>query len=109
MQTEIMYGPAYATAKVTLSAGEVVRAEAGAMLAMSQGVAMETSTQGGVLKGLRRSVLGCLAVRSHRSVLGCLAVRLRRRRRAFRSHREHLAAQSRPAGRSGSTPSAPRP
>ena len=58
MQTEIMYGPAYATAKVTLTAGEVVRAEAGAMLAMSQGVAMETSTQGGVLKGLRRSVLG---------------------------------------------------
>ena len=28
------------------------------MLAMSPGVAMETSTQGGVLKGLRRSVLG---------------------------------------------------
>lgn len=58
MQTEIMYGPAYATAKVILSAGEVVRAEAGAMLAMSPGVAMETTTQGGVLKGLRRSVLG---------------------------------------------------
>lgn len=58
MQTEIMYGPAYATAKLTLTAGETVRAEAGAMLAMSPGVAMETSTQGGVLKGLRRSILG---------------------------------------------------
>jgi len=58
MQTEIMYGPAYATAKLTLTAGEVVRAESGAMLAMSPGIAMETSTQGGVLKGLRRSVLG---------------------------------------------------
>jgi uncharacterized protein (TIGR00266 family) len=58
MQTEILYGPAYAAAKVTLTAGESVRAEAGAMLAMSPGVAMETSTQGGVLKGLRRSILG---------------------------------------------------
>lgn len=58
MQTEIMYGPAYATAKLTLTAGETVRAEAGAMLAMSPAVAMETSTQGGVLKGLRRSILG---------------------------------------------------
>ncbi|MBZ5740711.1 TIGR00266 family protein [Nocardioides mangrovi] len=58
MQTEILYGPAYSTAKCTLSAGETVRAEAGAMLAMSAGLAMETSTQGGVLKGLRRSVLG---------------------------------------------------
>ncbi len=58
MQSEIMYGPAYAAAKLTLAAGESVRAESGAMLAMSPGMAMETSTQGGVLKGLRRSVLG---------------------------------------------------
>ncbi|WP_151081460.1 TIGR00266 family protein [Nocardioides cynanchi] len=58
MQTEIMYGPAYAAAKVTLTAGESVRAESGAMLAMSQGLQIETSTQGGVLKGLRRSLLG---------------------------------------------------
>jgi uncharacterized protein (TIGR00266 family) len=41
-----------------MAAGETVRAEAGAMLAMSAGVAMETSTQGGVMKGLRRAVLG---------------------------------------------------
>ena len=58
MQTEILYGPAYAAAKVVLAAGETVRAESGAMLAMSPGIAMETSTQGGVLKGLRRAVLG---------------------------------------------------
>jgi uncharacterized protein (TIGR00266 family) len=58
MQTEILYGPAYAAAKLTLAAGETVRAESGAMLAMSPGIAMETSTQGGVLKGLRRSILG---------------------------------------------------
>jgi uncharacterized protein (TIGR00266 family) len=58
METEIMYSPAHAAAKLTLRAGETVRAEAGAMLAMSPGIAMETSTQGGVLKGLRRAVLG---------------------------------------------------
>ncbi|TIC84187.1 TIGR00266 family protein [Nocardioides sp. GY 10127] len=57
MQTEIMYRPAYAAARLQLAAGETVRAEAGAMLAMS-GVEIQTSTQGGLLKGLRRAVLG---------------------------------------------------
>ena len=58
MQTQVLYSPAYATAKLTLAAGETVRAESGAMLAMSPGISMETSTQGGVLKGLKRAVLG---------------------------------------------------
>lgn len=58
MKTEVLYGPSYATAKLTLTAGESVRAEAGAMLAMSPDLAVETSTQGGVMKGLRRAVLG---------------------------------------------------
>ena len=58
MKTEILYSPAYAAAKLTLGAGETVRAESGAMLAMSAGVAMETSTQGGIMKGLKRSLLG---------------------------------------------------
>lgn len=58
MQTEVLYGPAYAAAKLTLDQGETVRAEAGAMLAMSGGITLETSTQGGILKGLKRSVLG---------------------------------------------------
>jgi uncharacterized protein (TIGR00266 family) len=58
MQTEVLYSPSYATAKLTLTAGETVRAESGAMLAMSPSLTMETSTQGGVMKGLRRAVLG---------------------------------------------------
>lgn len=58
MQTEVHYSPAYAAAKLTLARGETVRAEAGALLAMSPGITLETSTQGGVLKGLKRSVLG---------------------------------------------------
>jgi uncharacterized protein (TIGR00266 family) len=58
MQTEVLHSPAHPAAKLTLAAGESVRAESGAMLAMSAGLSMETSAQGGVMKGLRRAVLG---------------------------------------------------
>ena len=58
MRSEILYAPAFATARLTLSAGETVRAEAGAMVAMSTDLQLQTSTQGGVMKGLRRAVLG---------------------------------------------------
>ena len=58
MQTEIKFSPAFALAIARLDPGEVVKAEAGAMLGKSSDVEIETSTQGGVLKGLRRSVLG---------------------------------------------------
>lgn len=58
MRTEIQFSPSFAMATVHLDAGESVRAEAGAMMAMTPGVQIATSTQGGVLKGLKRSVLG---------------------------------------------------
>ena len=58
MQTQISYGPAFAMATVSLQPGESVRVEAGAMMAMTPDVRIETSTGGGMLKGLRRSVLG---------------------------------------------------
>jgi len=58
VKTEILYSPAFAAAKVTLDQGESVKAEGGAMLAMSASVGIETSAQGGMLKGLRRKVLG---------------------------------------------------
>ena len=58
MRTEVSYSPAFAMATVSLDQGESVKAEAGAMMAMSPGVEIQTSTQGGVLKGLKRSVLG---------------------------------------------------
>ncbi|MFW6773485.1 TIGR00266 family protein [Nocardioides sp. CPCC 205120] len=58
MQSEVLYRPAYPAARLTLAAGESVRAESGAMLAMSAGLEMKTSAQGGVMKGLRRAVLG---------------------------------------------------
>jgi uncharacterized protein (TIGR00266 family) len=58
MRTEISYSPAFAMATVHMDIGESVKAEAGAMMAMTPSVGIETSTKGGVLKGLRRSVLG---------------------------------------------------
>jgi uncharacterized protein (TIGR00266 family) len=58
MRTEISYSPAFAMATVHLDVGESVKAEAGAMMAMTPSVEIRTSTKGGVLKGLRRSVLG---------------------------------------------------
>jgi uncharacterized protein (TIGR00266 family) len=58
VHTEIRNSPSFAAATVHLETGESVRADGGAMLAMSPTIAIETSTQGGVFKGLRRSLLG---------------------------------------------------
>ncbi len=44
--------------EVEMDPGEGVRAEAGAMLYMEQGIEMQTSTGGGVLKGLKRMITG---------------------------------------------------
>jgi uncharacterized protein (TIGR00266 family) len=58
VRTEISFSPAYAMATVHLDQGESANAEAGAMMAMTPTIELETSTQGGMLRGLRRSVLG---------------------------------------------------
>ena len=58
IKTELLYQPAYAVARVTLDRGDVVRAEAGAMVSMSSGLKIETKATGGVLKSLKRSMLG---------------------------------------------------
>ncbi|MBU1492387.1 MAG: TIGR00266 family protein [Actinobacteria bacterium] len=58
MQVDIKAGPAFAFGEITLPPGGSVRVEAGAM-AMTRGdVQMSTSTQGGFLKGLKRSLGG---------------------------------------------------
>ena len=44
--------------EVELDPGEGVRAEAGAMLFMEDGIEMQTSTSGGMLKGLKRMITG---------------------------------------------------
>ena len=58
MRTDISFSPAYAMATIHLDPGEAVQAEAGAMMSMTSGVGIATGTSGGVLKGLKRSVLG---------------------------------------------------
>ena len=57
MHVELRHRPAFAVAHVLLDPGEAVSAEAGAMMATSDGVTVEAST-GGLVKGLRRSLLG---------------------------------------------------
>jgi uncharacterized protein (TIGR00266 family) len=43
---------------VTLDPGEAVHAEAGALLYIEDGITMDTSTQGGVWKGIKRAFVG---------------------------------------------------
>jgi uncharacterized protein (TIGR00266 family) len=58
MQVSIEAGPAFAFGEITLPAGGSVRVEAGAM-AMTRGdIEISTSTQGGFLKGLKRTLGG---------------------------------------------------
>lgn len=58
MDVDIRYSPSFALAVVTLPPGGQVKAEAGAMTSMTGGVEIETKAQGGLFKGLKRSVLG---------------------------------------------------
>src|SRR4051794_12078894 len=58
MDVVIRHSPSFAVARVILAGGEDVRVESGAMMASSAGVAVEAKAEGGVVKGLKRSVLG---------------------------------------------------
>ena len=58
MRHEVKYQPSYALALIDLDQGESIQAEAGAMVSKSSTIEVETSTRGGLLSGLRRSVLG---------------------------------------------------
>ncbi len=58
MQVQVRHQPSFAVARLTLAAGETVKAEAGAMAAMSQGITIEAKMEGGFLKALKRSALG---------------------------------------------------
>jgi uncharacterized protein (TIGR00266 family) len=58
MRVEVRHNPSFGVGRIVLDPAEQVRVESGGMMATSQGVALQASTQGGVLKGLKRSVLG---------------------------------------------------
>ncbi len=58
MEVQVRHQPSFAVATVTLGPSEPVKAEAGAMVAMSPDTQIQTSTQGGIMKGLKRAMLG---------------------------------------------------
>ena len=53
-----IYGDDMQLVEVELDPGEGIRAEAGAMMYMSDGIQMQTSTGGGLFKGFKRMVTG---------------------------------------------------
>jgi hypothetical protein len=53
-----IYGDDMQIVEVELDPGEAVRAEAGAMLYMDEGIEMQTSTGGGLFRGFKRMVTG---------------------------------------------------
>ena len=58
MQVTTRHSPSFTVARCMLSGGEAVQVEGGAMIAHSAGVTLEAKSQGGVMAGLKRSVLG---------------------------------------------------
>ena len=53
-----IYGDDMQAVEIELDPMEAVRAEAGAMLFMEDGIQMQTNTGGGVFKGLKRLITG---------------------------------------------------
>lgn len=58
MKFEVKYGPAYSLGVISLDGGEQVQAVTGAMVSMSSGITIDTGMKGGLMAGLKRSVLG---------------------------------------------------
>jgi uncharacterized protein (TIGR00266 family) len=58
MNVEIRNSPSFAVARCILGPNESIKAESGAMMSTSIGVEVESQMQGGLMKGLKRSVLG---------------------------------------------------
>ena len=58
MDIQINDRPSFAIAKVTLSPGEIIVSEGGAMVAMTDGFELETKARGGFLKSIARSTFG---------------------------------------------------
>jgi len=57
MQVELRHNPSSTVARCVLAGNEPVRVESGAMVAHSAGVTLEAKAEGGILAGLKRSVL----------------------------------------------------
>ncbi|MBC8366244.1 TIGR00266 family protein [bacterium] len=53
-----IHGDDMQAVQITLDPGEAVHAEAGAMLFIEDDIEMDTGTQGGLMKGLKRAIVG---------------------------------------------------
>lgn len=58
MQVNIRHSPSNAVARCELAGGEVIKVQPDAMIAHSPGVLLTAGADGGVMKGLKRKVLG---------------------------------------------------
>lgn len=58
MDVQLRHQPSFSVARCTLGADEPMRAESGAMMAMSPTVQIEAKAEGGMLKSLKRAALG---------------------------------------------------
>jgi len=58
MQSQVKLSPEYAMLEVHLQPGEKLVAESGAMVAMDSSIKLTSKARGGVLKGLKRKMLG---------------------------------------------------
>ena len=58
MEHEIAHQPSFASVEVALDREETIAAEAGAMVAHSPGIEIETAATGGLMASLKRSMLG---------------------------------------------------
>ena len=58
MEVELRHVPSFGVARCHLAGGEHIKAEAGAMMAHSYGLVLESKIDGGLMKGLKRSILG---------------------------------------------------
>lgn len=57
MEIRLRHNPSFAVARLYLQPNEPVKVEGGAMVAHSPGVQLSASTDGGILKGLKRAML----------------------------------------------------
>ena len=58
MEIQLRHNPAFSVARAILGPSEAIRAESGAMMAMAADTDLDAKIEGGLMKGLKRSVLG---------------------------------------------------
>ena len=58
MEITVRHAPSFSVGRCAMAGGEILRVESGAMMATSDGVGIESGMQGGLMKSLRRGVLG---------------------------------------------------